>query len=241
MKKHHFLIVDTETTQTDLVADFGAVIVDRHGSILNQCAVLVGGVFTDPDNHPLFFDPTAKPDDYFSKESRARRYDNYQRMLDGGSRMIAGVSAINNWLAKASATYDPILTAYNLPFDLTKCSNTGIDLTLFSKNFCLWKASFTHWAHTRRYRQMVLDCHAFNAPTQYGNMSFKTNAETMARFVLGNPDLEDEPHTALEDVVFYELPILTQLLKRRSAKWCLTEPNSFDWRKVQVRDWFKPA
>ena len=46
-KKQYFLIVDTETTQNNLVADFGAVIVDRKGKIITQCAVMVDGIFTD--------------------------------------------------------------------------------------------------------------------------------------------------------------------------------------------------
>jgi hypothetical protein len=239
MKKSYFVLIDTETTQDQLVADFGAIIVDRKGNIVNQCAVLVGGVFTDPVNHPLFF--TSDPDGVWSEQGQKKRYENYHRMLDSGSRMIAGVSAINNWLAKASATYQPILTAYNLPFDLHKCGNTGIDLTLFPNNFCLWKAAFTAYAHSKAYRKMVLDLHAFNNPTPYGNMSFKTNAETMARFCLNEPFLEDEPHTALEDLVFYELPILKKLCKAKSNRWLLNEPQGFDWTKVQVKDWFKPA
>ena len=58
-KKQYFLIVDTETTQNDLVADFGAVIVDRKGKIITQCAVMVDGIFTDSENNPLFFDSRA--------------------------------------------------------------------------------------------------------------------------------------------------------------------------------------
>lgn len=237
--KNHFLIIDTETTQDSLVADFGAVICDRKGNVLNQCAVLVGGIFTDPTNHPLFF-TSDNPGSIWSEAGKDRRYKAYKRMLRAGSRMIASVNAINNWLAKAAATYKPIMTAYNLPFDVGKCANTGIDLTLFPRNFCLWRAAYTQWAHTRAYRQMVLDCHAFNAPTEKGNMSFKTNAETMARYVLGQPSLEDEPHTALEDIIFYEMPILVKLLRSRSAKWCLTETAGFDWQAVQVKDWYKP-
>ena len=34
-KRDYFLIVDTETTQTDMVADFGAIICDRKGNIYN--------------------------------------------------------------------------------------------------------------------------------------------------------------------------------------------------------------
>jgi hypothetical protein len=37
-------------------------------------------------------------------------------------------------------------------------------------------------------------------------------AETMSRFILGS-DLEDEPHTALEDAQFYEAPILHKILQ----------------------------
>lgn len=238
MRKDHFLLIDTETTMDSLVADFGAIVINRKGEILNQCAVLIGGIFTDKDNHPLFFNNEL--DDNWNESSLIKRYDAYDRMLSSGSRMIASVNAVNLWLGKAAKQYQPILTAYNLPFDVSKCSKTGIDLTSFSRSFCLWKASYSQWAHTRRYRQMILDCHAFNSPTALGNMSYKTNAEMMARFATNNTSLDDEPHTALEDIVFYELPILKKLLKARSTKWLLTEPESFDWSKVQVKDWFKP-
>lgn len=232
------MIVDTETTQDGLVADFGAVVCDRKGNIVNQCAVLVGGIFTDPDNHPLFF--TSDPDGIWSKDGQDRRYKAYDRMLNSGSRMIASVNAINNWLGKAAAQYQPILTAYNLAFDLDKCVNTGIDLTFFNGSFCLWHASFAAWAHTKAYRKMVLDLHAFNPPTRFQNMSFKTNAETMARFCLNQPFLEDEPHTALEDVIYYEMPILRKLCRTKSNRWLLDNRVRADWRKVQVKEWFKP-
>ena len=44
MNKQTFLIVDTETTISQTVADFGAVIVDRAGTILDQISVLVEGL-----------------------------------------------------------------------------------------------------------------------------------------------------------------------------------------------------
>ena len=238
MRKQYFLLIDTETTQDQLVADFGAIVIDRKGNILNQCAVLTGGIYTDPANHPLFF--TSDSDPVWGKAHLDRRYETYRRMIKSGSRMIATVPAINNWLAKAAASYQPIMTAYNLPFDTHKCANTGIDLTLFNQSFCLWKASYTQWALTKAYKRMILECHGFNSPTEHGNMSYKTNAEMMARFVLDNPGLQDEPHTALEDLVFYELPILVKLLKQRSTKWLLNETRGFDWKTVQVRNHFKP-
>jgi hypothetical protein len=238
MKKQYFLIIDTETTQDELVADFGAVICDRKGNIVAQCGVMVNGIFTNPTDHPLFFDSSAPPSALWSKASSDKRYDMYSRMIANGTRMVASIASINRWLDRAHAQYNPILTAYNLSFDLGKCANTGIDLTMLDRSFCLWNAAYTQWAHTKSYRNAVLAMHAFNAPTEHGNMTYKTNAETMTRFVVGNFLLEDEPHTALEDAVYYELPILQALLKKRSAKWLLNETQSYNWRDVQVRDWF---
>ena len=236
-KREYFLTIDTETTQDGKVADFAAVISDRKGEVYAQCAVLVNGVFTDSENHPLFCTP-GKEDTVFSKASLARRYNVYNDMVSGGMRMVASVAAINVWLAKANAKYNPYLTAYNLAFDTDKCANTGIDLSDFaSRRFCLWHAAVAKWASTSAYKRFILDTHSFNPPTAHGNMSYKTNAEVMARFVLGNPDLEDEPHTALEDVLYYELPILNRLLAVSKKKEWLN-PGSFNWRNVQVRDHF---
>ncbi len=237
--KNYFCIIDTETTQDSLVADFAAVIVDRKGNVMSQCAVLVNGVFTDMEKHPLFY--TSGDDSaLWAKAGLPARYDRYNRMVENGSRMVCSVAAINRWIDKAIATYDPIVTAYNFAFDREKCANTGIDLTGFRTSFCLWQAAYSQYAHTKNYRKMVLALHAFNAPTSKGNMTFKTNAETMARFVTGNLDLEDEPHTALEDVIFYELPILVKLFKSKSVKKVLENAQPYNWRDCQVKDWFHP-
>ena len=235
-RKQYFLIVDTETTMDDLVADFGAIVVDRKGNIHNQCGVLINGIYTDMEQHPLFhtFDPE---DVLWCKANLKKRYDRYNAMVQNGQRMIATVSAINGWLAKVNAKYAPVLTAYNLAFDRNKCQNTGIDLAMFEQSFCLWYAAFTKIGTTKNYRNFVLQTHAFNPPTKLRNMSYKTNAETMCRFVLNNPTLEDEPHTSLEDARDYELPILLDILKR-SRKREYLDPVPFDWTKVQVKDWF---
>lgn len=236
-KKDYFLTVDTETTQDGLVADFGATITDRKGNIVSQCAVLVAGVYSDQSEHPLFH-IFGDSGDLWSKASLPKRYARYDAMIESGARMLASVNAINIWLAKAKATYNPYLTAYNLAFDIDKCNNTNIDLGQFSdRKFCLWHAAYNKWGSTKDYRKFIAANHAFNPPTKHGNMSYKTNAEVMARYVLGEPDLADEPHTALEDILFYELPILNALVKNTKKKvWLNPEP--FNWRKVQVCDHF---
>lgn len=235
-KKQYCLIVDCETTQDNLVADFAAVIADRKGNIHAQCAVLTNEIYTDSKNHPLFF--TSDTTGIWSKLGQDSRYKQYARMLESGSRMIASIGAINRWLDKAKAGYDPYLTAYNLPFDLDKCEKTGIDLTPFHRRFCLWAAAYTKWGKSKKFKEFILSAHAFNTPTELGNMTYKTNAEIMARFVLNNNTLPDEPHTALEDIIGYELPIFTKLA-RTEKMVDLCNSVAYDWRQVQVKDHFK--
>lgn len=237
-KKTYYLTVDSETTQTEKVADFAAVVSDRKGRIYAQCAVLVNGIFTDMEAHPLFFDPYAPADSIWSKASRDRRYAAYNQKVKEGSRMIANVAAINRWLAKAIGQFDPVLTAYNLPFDADKCEKTGIDLTGFSRRFCLWRVAAAKYGKRKDFRQFILDNHAFNAPTKLGNMSYKTNAEIMARYIMGEPELPNEPHTALEDIIGYELPILNRIVSIHSMREIAELEIAYNWRDFQVKDWF---
>lgn len=227
-KKQFFLIVDTETSITDKVVDFGAVVCDRQGNIHAQCAVMIQSVFGVDD---LFYDRNAAG--IWSQNSVSRRMDNYNAMLNAGTRMLASVNAINRWLEKVAGKYNPTLTAYNLPFDSSKCANTGIDLNMFSARFCLWAASVGTICNTKAYRQFVLQNHLFNARTEKGNMTFSTTAEAVTGFLSGN--MTDEPHTALEDIIGYELPTLVHILKKRDWR---NKIQSYDWKKHQVKDHF---
>jgi hypothetical protein len=236
MKKDYYLIIDTETTINDKVADFGAVICDRKGNIADQCAVLVSGVF---GIDPLFYIANEKEKSLWSKQGKDRRFTKYNEMLENGTRMLASVNAINNWLERTKREYNPILTAYNLPFDMDKCNKTGIDLTMFKNSFCMWRAAFNKYAMTKSYKNFTMQIHAINPPTKLGNCSFQTNAEVMARFILDEPDLQDEPHLALEDVVGYELPILKRLIQTTKKSVFMDPELGFDWRKVQLKNHFK--
>lgn len=229
-KKQFFLIIDTESTINDHCADFGAMIVDRQGNIHKEVGILVGDFY---QKESLFFDKNAK-EQIWQLAGLEKRNANYIKMVESGQRMIASVNAINRWLDKANAQYSPELTAYNLPFDLRICQNSGIDLSMFEKRFCLWQLAIGHFSNTKKYRQFVLQNHLFNPPTELGNMTFKTNAEVMASF-LNNEMLPPEPHTALEDIKFYELPILTAILKRKDFR---KKEKAYNWRDFQVKNNF---
>ena len=231
-KKKFFLIVDTETTQTNKVADFGAVVVDKQGTIHREMGILVADFYSDKENHPLFY----HGDFMGGKRNLPARYDRYQQMLQNGERYLASVGAVNRWLAKVKQAYNPVATAYNIAFDREKLSNSGVIFNeLFPEQFCLWHAAVAKWGNTRAFRQYVLNSHHFGNRTAKGNMTMRTNAEAMAAFVTGNE--LDEPHTALEDARDFERPILAALVKNTSPQVYMNPPG-YNWRHWQVKDHF---
>lgn len=227
-KKQYFAICDTETTMADTVADFAIIICDREGKIYNQCAVLVAGHY---GVHELFHDKNAN--DIWGYGGLEKRKAAYTAMLESGTRMVASVNAVNKWITQAVAKYDPVLTAYNLAFDAGKCANTEIDLSGFTSKFCLWQAAVGNICNKKQFRQFVLENHGFNKPTQFGNMTMQTNAEIVAGFISG--EYKDEPHTALEDARDFELPILTEVIKKKGWRDKITP---YNWRAFQVKDHF---
>lgn len=227
-KKQFFAILDTETTINDTVADFGMVICDRHGNIVKQVGVMVQDHF---DKMELFYNPMDTG--FWGKKAAEERRVMYTGMLNDGRRMLAGVPAINRWMAQAVAVYNPELTAYNLAFDKDKCGKTGIDLSIFKSGFCLWGAAVGNLCKTKTFKQFALDNHAFNNATDKGNMTIKTNAEVVAGFLQGQ--IVDEPHTALEDAALFEAPILAAVLKKRGWR---DKIEAYNWRHFQVKDHF---
>ena len=211
--KHFYLIVDTETTKKQTVADFGAVIVTKQGEIVERFGAMVLGHF---GTLPLFADATAPDSALWSEQSAKRREKDYYSMLDTGERSIASPALINQWLVRVNAQYAPVLTAYNLAFDLGKCRNTRINLGIFAQSFCLMKAAKRQIGTLAEYHDFCHDNRFLTLALRKPSMT----ADTMAKFILG-VSLEDEPHTALEDAQFYEAPILTKILESVTRKQLL--------------------
>ena len=211
--RHFYLIVDTETTKKQTVADFGAVIVTKQGEIVERFGAMVLGHF---GKMPLFADATAPDSALWSEQSAQRREKDYYSMLDTGERSIASPALINQWLVRVNAQYAPVLTAYNLAFDLGKCRNTRINLGIFAQSFCLMKAAKRQIGTLAEYHEF---CNANGFLTAKRRDPSMT-ADTMAKFILG-VSLEDEPHTALEDAQFYEAPIMTKILESVTRKQLL--------------------
>ena len=208
--KHFYLIVDTETTTKQTVADFGAVIVDRQGQIIDQFGAMVLGHFGKFD---LFYDASAPDSAFWSAQSGKRRAKNYDQMLETGERSISSVGLINQWLAATKARYNPVLTAYNICFDLDKCRKTHINLGIFNQKFCLMKAAKRDIGVLADYQQFCYDNGLLTAKLKQPQMT----ANSMAKYISG-ADLAEEPHTALEDARDYEAMILSYILKTNTRK-----------------------
>ena len=222
-KRKYFVTIDTETTQTGTVADLGIAVSDKTGKIHYEGGFMVAEIFCNAEEHPLFH-IFGDANDVFSKASLPMRRERYEQMLRDGRRMLATTAAINSLLAKIAVRYnDPVLTAYNIAFDRDKCQNTGIDLSMFSRSFCLWHAAAAKWGQTKAYRQFVLENWFFGNKTAKGHVGIQTKADVMAKFLQG-AGLADEPHTALEDARDYEVPILTALVKNTLPKDYMNPP-----------------
>ena len=208
--KHFYLVVDTETTKRGTVADFGAVLMTKQGEIIEQFGAMVLGHF---GKMPLFSDPAADPAAFWSEQSAQRRAKNYDDMLESGERSISSVGLINQWLSGINARYSPVLTAYNISFDLGKCRNTRINLGIFNQKFCLMKAAKRKIGTLAEYHEFCQANGFLTAKRRDPSMT----ADTMAKFILGL-DLADEPHQALEDARDYEAPILTKILESVTRK-----------------------
>ena len=211
--KHFYLVVDTETTKRGTVADFGAVLMTKQGEIIEQFGAMVLGHF---GKMPLFSDPAADPAAFWSEQSAQRRAKNYDDMLESGERSISSVGLINQWLSGINARYSPVLTAYNISFDLGKCRNTRINLGIFNQKFCLMKAAKRKIGALAEYHEFCQINGFLTAKRRDPSMT----ADTMAKFILGL-DLADEPHQALEDARDYEAPILTKILESVTRKQLL--------------------
>lgn len=224
----HFIIVDSETTCEDTVADFGAIVCDHRGNVVADFACMVLGEY---DRVGLFYLPSGKA---WSRDAAKAKQTTYDKMIVDGFRVMASPAAINRWLTKIYADFCPTLTGYNLAFDADKCKRTGIDLEQFSDRFCLWHAAVGNLCNQKKYRQFVVENHLFNAPTEKQNMTFRTDAEAVFGFI--NGAMVAEPHTAIEDARDFELPILKAIIKRTGWRERIV---AYDWKKFQVCNHFK--
>ncbi len=223
-KKQHFFICDTETTIQRTVADFAGIIVDRKGRELNRIAVLVSKHY---GYYKLFYDKNSA-DEVWTLKGLKRRNDAYKNMLENGTRNLATVNGINKWLNRALLAYpNLVFVAYNAEFDKRAMVETGIDFN-FKETFCLWRAAVDRVTKDKDYIS-----HCLNRKWITAKLNLRTNAEAMSEFAQ-NRELGDEPHTALEDILDFELPIFNWLVKSKS--WKSYSQLGYNWQAWQLKN-----
>jgi len=204
--KHYYLIVDTETTYTrgeqDTVADFGGVIVDRQCKVYSELGALVA--------------EEQNKDFHWALGNKKSTEKKYQNLIEAGKRTIQTVASINAWLEMVAKKYSPVLTAYNIGFDMSKCRNTGIYLDGFDQRFCLWAASKATICQSPEYAIWAAENMAY---TPTGRLS--TKADHVAQFC--DSTLPPEPHTALEDARDYEAVILYKIIQTPETRKAIME------------------
>jgi hypothetical protein len=229
-----FLIVDCESTMSGKCADFSGVVVNSSGEILHECSVLTELFLTEQLYHNK--DITG----LWSVNRLQERTSAYQQKLEEGTRQLASVGAINRWLEKVANTYSGkrftlYATAYNISYDLGCLDKTGIRLDSFPNKFCLWGLALGNIAATASYKRFILQNHYFSNRTEkLGAVTMLTSAEVMSHYVKGF--YQKEEHTAREDIIDHELPILLNIIKRRKWKH---KTKVFNYKDYQLKDCYK--
>ena len=212
----HLLIVDTETTtKNETVADFGAVLMDPslprgpdgYGQVIHTCGSYVYGEF---NKKALWCDPRAPEESFWSRQNVEKRQKAQEVEVVEGRRMLAAAPYINGWLKEMRENYNPLITAYNWPFDRDVCRRTKINIDQFEHDnkWCLMRLARKHYSKDPTY---IAHCKAKGLFTKTGNISFSCDSVSNFIFTQRGNVKDPEPHTALEDAMIYEMPIAQEL------------------------------
>ena len=212
----NFIVLDTEAVsavkhsgnnahpETSLVYDFGFIVANREGEIVDRFSFI---------NSDVFFQSDLMQSAYYAK--KLPQY--FEGM--GQEWEVANTLTIYRTLANACKTYNvKDIWAYNVRYDMTALNNT---VRTFSNGFRsffaphktnyrdIWDYAGSTICNTAKFVKWC-DANGFVTPT--GNPS--TSADTVAKYVSGDLTF-NEHHTALSDCEC-ELSILLAALKRKT-------------------------
>lgn len=208
-------IIDTETTKSGMVYDFGAAIMNAAtGEIVDTMNAIVEETFNEV---------SAMETSYYANKIPA-----YLEAINAGALEVLGFSDCFKRFGALLESYNVrSVWAYNMAFDFKALNRTVAEL---SNGFvtCFFPASVTCYdlmssainlvGNTRRYQEWAVE-HDYVTPTGRA----RATAETMFRFI-ADDDTFIEDHTALSDAIV-EADILAHLVakkagyKRHGEKW----------------------
>jgi len=220
MKTKNIAIIDTETAggfNNPLIYDFGMVIINQKGEVLEEYESLVKESFIPKTMATAYYNE--KMPCYYSMMYDGMRIRNWDTIRENVNFLLDSYNV-------------GIISAYNLNFDKNAISNTnavfGTHSKFLERNFDLldlWLWSAKDILSKKTYHRFA-DTH--NLKTEKGN--YKTSAESSFAFLNNLPNFV-ESHTALDDC-YIEADIMKRLLKRKIKK-PLNEMRGGCWRLAQ--------
>jgi len=210
MAKKIVMVLDTETIGgvkgKQEVVDLGFIVAEIDTKtyktrILDSYNGLVTETLYD-----LLDGKISEEDATFWTEERLRVY---HRMQFNSRVKVKPVNYHKVVLNNAIAKYNPIVCAYNLPFDTKAILNTlRIDLKA-NAHIDIWGFAVQTLGQQKTYRKTLTQRKMFSASGKF----FSSNAETMYRYI--NLDWKHvEAHTALSDAK-EELEILVKCMRQK--------------------------
>ena len=208
-------IIDTETTKSGMVYDFGAAIMNAAtGEIVDTMNAIVAETFNDV---------AAMRTSYYSN-----KIPGYLEAINAGELEVLGFSDCFKRFGALLESYDVrSVWAYNMAFDFKALNRTIAELSngfvssffpASVKCYDLMSSAINLVGNTRRYQKWAIE-HDYVTPTGRA----RATAETMFRFI-ADDDSFIEDHTALSDAIV-EADILAHLVakkagyKRHGEKW----------------------
>lgn len=208
-------IIDTETTKSGMVYDFGVAILDlTTGNVVDTMNVIVEETFNDVS--------------VMSTSYYACKIPSYFEAINNGELEVLPFSeCFKRFSALLAAHGVRSVWAYNMSFDYKALNRTIAELsndfvTCFFpgdvKCYDLMSSAISIIGNTRRYQSWALE-RGYITPTGRA----RATAETMYRFVTSNDEFIED-HTALSDALV-ESDILAHLVakksgyKRHGEKW----------------------
>lgn len=208
-------IIDTETTKSGMVYDFGVAIMNAAtGEIIATMNAIVEETFNDV---------SAMATAYYAAKIPA-----YLEAINAGALEVLGFNECFKRFDSLLASYDVrSVWAYNMAFDFKALNRTiaelsnGFVASFFPasvKCYDLMSSAINLVGNTRRYQKWAI-AHDYVTPTGRA----RATAETMFRFI-ADDDAFVEDHTALSDAIV-EADILAHLVakkagyKRHGEKW----------------------
>ena len=208
-------IIDTETTKSGMVYDFGAAIMNAAtGEIVDTMNAIVAETFNDV---------AAMCTSYYSN-----KIPGYLEAINAGELEVLGFSDCFKRFGALLESYGVrSVWAYNMAFDFKALNRTIAELSngfvssffpASVKCYDIMSSAINLVGNTRRYQKWAIE-HDYVTPTGRA----RATAETMFRFI-ADDDSFIEDHTALSDAIV-EADILAHLVakkagyKRHGEKW----------------------